>query len=168
MVADAPRRYALAALFGPGRRELVEHIPHCVRLGMEVLHVGPHTARVRLPYRDEIVGDPTRRVVFGGAVTTLLDHAGGLAVIASLPDLTSIATLDLRIDYLRAATPDHDLVGEAHCYRLTSHVAFVRASAWEVRREEPFASCLATFMVGANPSLGSVARAIRDREGNDG
>jgi len=167
-VADELRRYALAALFGAGRRELVEHIPHCVRLGMEVLHVGPHVARVRLPYREEIVGDPVRRVVFGGAITTLLDHAGGLAVFASLPDLASIATLDLRIDYLRAAAPGHDLVGEATCYRLTTHVAFVRASAWEVRAEDPFATCLATFMVGANPSLSPVARAVRDREGGAG
>jgi len=163
-VSDDAPRFALAALFGAGRRELVEHIPHCIRLGMEVLHVGPYTARVRLPYREELIGDPTRRVVFGGAITTLVDHAGGLAVFASLPDLKSIATLDLRIDYLRAAAPGHDLVGEAVCYRLTPNVAFVRASAWEVRPEDPFASCLATFMVGANTTLSAVARAVRDRE----
>jgi uncharacterized protein (TIGR00369 family) len=135
---------------------------------MEVLEVAPHTATVRLPYREELIGDPARRVVFGGAITTLLDHAGGLAVFASLADLASIATLDLRIDYLRAAAPDHDLVGEAHCYRLTSHVAFVRAKAWEVQPEDPFATCLATFMIGANPSLSPVARAVRDREGGAG
>ena len=34
-MADAPR-YALAALFGEGRTELIDHIPHCRRLGMQV------------------------------------------------------------------------------------------------------------------------------------
>lgn len=154
-------RYALAELFGDGRQELIDHIPHCRRLGMVVEHVGPRMARVRLPWRDELIGDPVRRVVFGGAITTLVDHAAGLAVFCSLPDLAAIATLDLRIDYLRAAAPDHALVGEAHCYKLTRHVAFVRATAWEVTRDDPFASCLATFMLGANPSLSPVARAVR-------
>jgi uncharacterized protein (TIGR00369 family) len=164
-VGDPGERYALAALFGTGRRELIEHIPHCQRLGMEVLAVNARTARVRLPYRDELVGDPARGVVFGGVITTLLDHACGLAVFCTLADLKAIATLDLRIDYLRAAEPRRDLVGEACCYKLTSHVAFVRGTAYEETPDNPFASCLATFMIGANPSESPVARAVRQREG---
>jgi uncharacterized protein (TIGR00369 family) len=91
-------------MFGSARREMIDHIPHCRRLGMEVVEIGPRRATVRLPYRDELVGDPVRRVVFGGVITTLLDHAGGLAVFASLAELKAIATLDLRIDYLRRPT----------------------------------------------------------------
>ena len=75
-------------------------------------------------------------------------------------DLKAIATLDLRIDYLRAAEPGRDLIGEAHCYKLTTHVAFVRATAWEREPDDPFASCLSTFMVGANASISPVARAL--------
>src|SRR5262249_59982676 len=115
-VADAPERYALAELFGSARRELIDHIPHCRRLGMEVVEVGPRTATVRLPYRDELVGDPVRRVVFGGGITTLIDHASGLAVFCSLAELKAIATLDLRVDYLRAAEPRPRRAGQAHCY----------------------------------------------------
>jgi uncharacterized protein (TIGR00369 family) len=162
-VSDVPEGFALAELFGAARGEMVEHIPHCRRLGMTVEQVGPRSARVRLPYRDELVGDPVRRVVFGGVITTLLDHASGLAVFCSLAELKAIATLDLRIDYLRAAEPGRDLVGEAQCYKLTTHVAFVRASAWEREPSDPFASCLATFMVGANPSESPMARALRSR-----
>jgi len=162
-VADAPERYALAELFGSARRELIEHIPHCRRLGMEVVEVGPQTATVRLPYREELVGDPVRRVVFGGVITTLIDHASGLAVFCSLAELKAIATLDLRIDYLRAAEPGHALVGQAHCYKLTTHVAFVRATAWEHGPDDPVASALGTFMIGANQSVSPVARAVRKR-----
>jgi uncharacterized protein (TIGR00369 family) len=160
--------YALAALFGRGGREMVDHIPHCRRLDMDVVLLEPCRAVVRLPYREELVGDPARGVVFGGAVTTLLDHAGGLAVFASLAELTAIATLDLRLDYLRAARPGVPLLGEAVCYRRTSHVAFVRASAWEDDPERPFATCLATFMLGANPSLSPMAQALRARDTGGG
>jgi len=159
-VAQDPERYALADLFGPARHEMVEHIPHCRRLGMDVVEIGPRRAVVRLPYRDELIGDPARGVVFGGVITTLLDHAGGLAVFCSLANLKAIATLDLRIDYLRAAEPGRDLIGEAHCYKLTTHVAFVRATAWERQRDDPFASCLGTFMIGANASVSPMARAL--------
>jgi len=162
-VSSEPPRYALAALFGRGGRAMIAHIPHCRRLGMDVVHLEPCRCVVRLPYRDELVGDPARGVVFGGSITTLLDHAGGLAVFASLPELVAIATLDLRVDYLRAAVPGVPLLGEALCYRRTSHVAFVRATAYETSPDEPFATCLATFMVGANASLSPMAQAIRDR-----
>jgi uncharacterized protein (TIGR00369 family) len=166
-VGDDPPRYALGALFGPARREMVDHIPHCRRLGMEVVEIAAGTATVRLPYREELVGDPARGVVFGGAITTLLDHAGGLAVACSLSELKAIATLDLRIDYLRAADPGCDLVGRAQCYKVTSHVAFVRASAWERGPHDPFASCVGTFMIGANPSVSPMVRALRTLSGRE-
>src|SRR5215468_8450781 len=106
-------------MFGPGGTDLVEYVPHCLRVGMKVVQTAPREATVKLPYSDELVGDPVRGVVFGGAITTLLDHAGGLAVSCSLAELKPIATLDLRIDYLRAAEPGCDLVGHAECYKVT-------------------------------------------------
>jgi uncharacterized protein (TIGR00369 family) len=156
-------RYALEAFFGDECTEMVEHIPHCRRLGMQVVHLEPRTAVVRLPYRAELVGDPARGVVFGGVITTLLDHASGLAVACSLPELTSIATLDLRIDYLRAAEPGRDLVGRVECYKVGAQVAFVRGTAWDRSPDDPFASMLATMMLGANATLGGIAQAVRER-----
>ena len=157
------RRYALESFFGEGRSEFVNHIPHVRGLGMTVVRIGPSEAVVRLPYRDELVGDPVRRVVFGGVITTLLDHASGLAVSCSLPELSAIATLDLRIDYLRAAEPGCDLVGRAECYKLGAHVAFVRGSAWDRSPDDPFATVHATMMIGANDSLSPMLRAARER-----
>jgi uncharacterized protein (TIGR00369 family) len=161
-MADEPR-YALAPFFGDARSELVSHTPHCRRLGIEVVKVGPREATLRLPYRDELIGDPVRKVVFGGVITTLLDHASGLAVFCSLSELRAIATLDLRIDYLRPAEPGCDLFGRAECYKLGAQVAFVRGTAWDRSPENPFAHVIATMMVGANESLNPMARMIRDR-----
>lgn len=160
-----PRRYALQGIFGPGREEMTSYTPHARYLGLRVLETGPGYGICALPYREEIIGDPRRRVVFGGAITTLIDHASGLAVACALEELTSVATIDLRVDYLRAAEPGVELYARADCYRLTRNVAFVRAAAYERRAEDPFASALGAFMVGANRSETSFQRLLRERQG---
>jgi uncharacterized protein (TIGR00369 family) len=145
-----PSRYAFGHLFGAAKQNLASHTPHCAYIGMEVVSTGPCEATIRLPFRPELVGDPSRGVVFGGVITTLIDHTAGLCVFCSLEELRAIATLDLRIDYLRAARAGADLIGHAECYKMTKNVAFVRALAYEDDPADPFASCLATFMVGAH------------------
>lgn len=147
------KKYAIEPLFGePPSMELAGHIPHCNYLGLELLAAGPDTATALVPYRDEIVGDPARGVVFGGVITTLIDQTCGLATLCSLSEIATIATIDLRIDYLRAAEPGLDLLCRADCYKLTSHVAFLRAVAWDREIDEPFAHAVGTFMVGSRPS----------------
>jgi uncharacterized protein (TIGR00369 family) len=160
-----PRHYALESLFGPGRPEMIGHVPHAHVLGIQVVEIGPGFSVCKLPYRDELVGDPQRRVVFGGAITTLLDHASGLAVACALEELTAIATIDLRVDYLRAAEPGLDLYGRSECYRVTRNVAFIRAFAYERSVDEPFAGCLGSFMIGANRSDSSFARLVKREAG---
>ncbi len=154
------RTYALQAYFGEGRQELVGHVPHAHLLGIRVVRAGPCEAVLMLPYREELIGDPARGVVFGGAVTTLLDQASGLSIACSVDVPKAIATIDLRVDYLRAAEPGADLYGHAHCYKLTRNVAFVRGSAYDRSPEDPFASFLATFMIGANTAVSPYSRLV--------
>src|SRR3990167_2241148 len=85
-MSGAERVYAMESFFGRGRDELVMHIPQCVRLGVTVVETSPCRAIVRLPWHEDLVGDPVRGVVFGGVITTLLDQASGLAVQCSLPE----------------------------------------------------------------------------------
>lgn len=144
------RKYALASYFGYKGREPAGYTPHAIRLGICVVEMGPCTATLVLPYRDELVGDPTRGIVFGGVITTLLDHGSGMATACALEVFTAIATIDLRIDYLRAAEPRCDLYGRTECYKLTRNVAFVRGIAWEHDSADPFATCHATMMLGAH------------------
>jgi uncharacterized protein (TIGR00369 family) len=156
-------RYALEGLFGEGRREFVEWVPHCRTLGMECVRAGPRTVTMRIPYREELVGDPSRGVVFGGVITTLLDQAGGAATLCSLPELVTIATVDLRIDYLRAAAPGLDLFGSAECYKRTRSVAFVRGKAWDRDEGDPFAHAIATFMLGSTADEHPLQRVVAGR-----
>ena len=119
--------------------------PQARALNLRLEEVEPAQATMRLPYDARLVGDPATGVIAGGAVTTLLDHTCGQAVWAALSDFAPLATLDLRIDYMRAAEPGLDVWARAHCYKLTRHVGFVRATAWDRDADDPVATAQAAF-----------------------
>jgi len=57
-----------------------------------------------------------------------------------------MATLDLRIDYLKAATPGREIFGGAVCYKLGHELAFVRGCAYHDTPDDPIATSSAIFM----------------------
>ncbi len=121
--------------------------PHMRELGIRFLHAEAGVAVGMLPYREDLVGDPTTGVLHGGLVTTLLDSTAGAAVISALSLPAPIATLDLRIDYLRPSTPHAPLHARVECYKLTHHIAFARGTAYNENPADPVASMSATFML---------------------
>ncbi len=130
-----------------GKRRYVGVIPHMKELGLETLEAKAGVAVMRLPYQERLVGNIETGVLHGGAVTTLIDSVCGLAVISGLAEPCRIATLDLRIDYLRPATPEEPVVARAECYKVTRQVAFVRGTAYHGDRDDPIASAHGTFML---------------------
>ena len=103
-----------------------------------------------LPYRPVFVGDTATGVLHGGVVTAMLDESCGMAVQLALDGTSAIATLDLRIDYQKPATPGLDIRAHSVCYRVTRSIAFVRATAYQESEDDPVATATACFMVGAN------------------
>lgn len=135
-------------------RGFVHGVPHNAALGLELVDCSSGQSTVRLPYRRELVGDGETGVLHGGVVTALLDAACGAAVFLRLRVPCRIATLDLRIDYLRPGTPGEDLLARADCYKVTRRVAFVRAQAFHDDESNLVAAAAGTFMLfpGENPS----------------
>lgn len=129
--------------------QLADGAAHTHALGFAYEGLDGDRVRIRVPWRADLVGDPDTGVLAGGLVTTLLDHAGGLAVWVALKGFQPIATLDLRVDYMRAAEPGADLLAEARCYRLTHSIGFVRAWAFETSPDDPVAAAQAAYMINA-------------------
>jgi uncharacterized protein (TIGR00369 family) len=129
-------------------RRFMEFVPHNKALGLEVVRFGDGEAVMSLPYADRLVGNPETGVLHGGAITSLMDAACGAAVFMKLTEPMPIATLELRIDYLRPATPHQAVVARAHCYKVTRDVAFVRCDAFHAgAADDPIATAAGTFML---------------------
>lgn len=121
-------------------------VPHMVELGIVPVHAARGMAICKLPYRQELVGNPDTGVIHGGVVTTLIDSVAGFAAISAPNPPQQVATLDLRIDYLRPAEPGRDLFARAEVYKLTSQIAFLNAVAYEDDPQDLVASATGTFM----------------------
>ncbi|MCY1083705.1 PaaI family thioesterase [Archangium lansingense] len=128
-------------------RFMNDSVPHNHTLGLSVVDLGAAEATMRLPYSENLVGNPETGVLHGGAVTTLIDATCGISVFMKMARMARIATLDLRIDYLHPATPGKDLLARAECYKLTRAVAFVRALAHHGDPNNPVASAQGTFII---------------------
>jgi uncharacterized protein (TIGR00369 family) len=133
-------------------RNMIQRVPQAVALGFELVSTDTARGVMKAPWREDLVGDPDTGVIAGGVITTLLDHCCGLSIKAAIRDFWPTATLDLRIDYMRPAAPRADVFAEAHCYKLTRTIAFVRASAYDADPADPIATAQAAFVLSGAPA----------------
>jgi uncharacterized protein (TIGR00369 family) len=131
--------------------------------GLRLDRAAPGEAWSSLPYRPVFVGDTATGVLHGGVVTAMLDESCGMAVQLALDGTRAIATLDLRIDYQKPATPGLSIKAHSFCYRVTRSIAFVRSTAYQESEDDPVATATACFMVGANRT-----NMLTDRPMHDG
>ncbi len=87
-------------------------IPFNHFVGVKVRSIEQGKCKFYLPYRRELIGDSRRMAVHGGVLSMLIDTCGGCAVWSMGDCGDRIATIDLRVDYLKPAL-ETDLVAEA-------------------------------------------------------
>lgn len=126
-------------------REFLHALPHAQALDMQLIDIKEGAAEVHMPYDERFIGDPETKVISGGAVSALLDTCCGAAVFAHPQLSTMTATLDLRIDYMRAAVPGQTLRSKAEVYHVTRTVAFVRAKSYDDDPDHPVATATGAF-----------------------
>lgn len=128
-------------------RTFIQALPHAAALNLSLDEVGDGRAVITMPYDARLVGDPATGVLHGGAISALMDTASGASVICHPEAPVSTATLDLRIDYFRPATPGQAITARAECHHVTRSVAFVRVTATDGDATRPVAMGTGAFTV---------------------
>jgi len=126
-------------------RDVMQSLPHAQSLGMIVTETAEGSATITMPYDTRLIGDPATGVLHGGAISALMDTASGAAVMCHPSAPAATATLDLRIDYMRPATPGQAITARAICHHVTRTVAFVRVTATDADESRPVAMGTGTF-----------------------
>lgn len=125
------------------KRFLEDQIPFNHLLGIHLVEMRAGFAAVELPFRPELVGDPFRPALHGGAISTLIDFAGGAAAWSTCDLESRVSTIDLRVDYLRPAALD-TLYAEARVVRSGNRVAVVDVTVFQGQDADARAQPVAT------------------------
>ncbi|NQX87351.1 MAG: PaaI family thioesterase [Halioglobus sp.] len=124
-----------------------DFIPHTRGLRVALHSIAGNALTLRLPYQNELVGDPTTGILHSGAVTVLLDQTLGLSAVCSDDIAPSVTpTLDLRIDHLGVAPAGKDIYATGKVYRATRKVLFVEGYAWCESPDKPIARATGTWV----------------------
>ena len=103
---------ALGEGFDPKRfMSYVRRIGHGGALGIAYVDHGPDWAELSLPYDEKLIGMPDSGIIASGPIISLMDMATSVAIWCRLDRFRHQATLDLRVDYLRPATPGRTVIG---------------------------------------------------------
>jgi acyl-coenzyme A thioesterase PaaI-like protein len=142
-------------------RALVDAVPYIGFMGIEFDRRGDELTAV-LPYRDDLIGNPSLPALHGGATAGFLEVAAmielawstlwdGVEAEGALPEgpLRLPKTIDFTVDYLRAGLP-RDAYARARVNRSGRRYASVHVEAWQDNRARLFAQGTGHFLMPGN------------------
>jgi len=142
--------------------KICQFIPHAGLQGICLESIDGEEVTLRLPYRDELVGNPETGAIHGGALTVLLDHTLGIAgICCDRVGATITPTLDLRIDHLATAPAGKDIFAVAHVYKVTRRVLFIEGFAYCESRDKPIAKATGSWVLMPELDLSELLRSTQ-------
>jgi len=126
--------------------KLMNRRGHGGYIGLAYHAHGPNWFELQLPWRAELAGMADSGILASGPIISLMDNATSMSVWTMIGSFVPHATLDLRVDYMRAAVPGRTVIGRGECYKLTRTVAFVRGMAHDGDPADPVAHVTGVFM----------------------
>jgi len=121
---DAKRFASIADLWNARAKGLINE------MDLKIEKASRDGVLLRMPHNPDFCLDEEGTLLHGGVLTALIDSAFGLANFLAIDDVQTMATLDLRVDYLRPAKSRADVMVFADCYRQTRHIAFGTGKIW--------------------------------------
>ncbi|RYD96611.1 MAG: PaaI family thioesterase [Sphingomonadales bacterium] len=118
---------------------------HAGELGQRYIAHGDDWAELSFDYDPRFAMVEANGVLASGPIISLIDSASGLSIVAKIKRIRPLATLDLRIDYMRSAPPGKSIIARATCYRVTRNVAFVRCEAHDGDPNDLVAVSMSSF-----------------------
>lgn len=139
---------------------LVEGLPYVRFLGIGFDRAGDELTAT-LPYRPELIGNPTPPALHGGVTAGLLEVTAIVALswamladaepaagaLPALPKTLALPkTIDFTVDYLRPGLP-RDAYARARINRSGRRYASVHVEAWQESRARLFAQATGHFLM---------------------
>jgi uncharacterized protein (TIGR00369 family) len=125
--------------------------------GIEVVTVANARAEMTMPFSKTLADG--HGALHRGTLVTLLDTTCGLAIFSALGSLRPIATIDLRVDYLRPIPAGSGLRAVVECTGWTDGVAFIAGRGYAPGDELPLATVSGCFAIDTlGPAFDSTAR----------
>lgn len=118
---------------------------HSSELGLRYIGHGDDWAEIGFDYDPRLTIVEANGILASGPIISLIDSASGMSIVARIKQFRPMATLDLRIDYLRSAPPGKSIIARATCYRVTRNVAFVRCEAHDGDPDDLVAVSMSSF-----------------------
>lgn len=107
-----------------------EVIPFHKYMGFLMEEIKSGYCRMRIPFKEEFIGEFREGRIHGGVLTSAIDSVSGAAAGTMINIMTDrIATLDLRVDYLNPALKE-DVIIEATVQKSGKRSIFVDAKSY--------------------------------------
>jgi uncharacterized protein (TIGR00369 family) len=136
-----------------------ENIPFNKVIGLKVESLDMENICVRIDMKDELIGNPLKKILHGGVISSVLDVTGGIVAMAGVIDqmegrsieeissrLLKIGTIDLRIDYLRPGKGKFFLA--TGTTMRTGHKVSVVRMQFHNDKEQLIAAGTGTYIIG--------------------
>lgn len=116
-------------------------------LGIEVVEIKPGYALLRVPFKEDFIGDFIQGRWHGGFLASIADTAGGIAGTTALNSpLDRINTIDMRMDYLHGAVKK-DIYAKARIIKNGKTIIKVDVELYQDEREEPVALARCVYSI---------------------
>ena len=123
----------------------LDALPYARLLGVEA-EMEAGRFRLRLPFRDTNIGNPTLPALHGGAVGGFLELCAITQTVLDMNRPGLPKPIGVGVDYLRRGRPE-DTLACATVNRLGARVANVRVEAWQSDPAKPIATFRGNFLL---------------------